>query len=373
MTSSIDPRRRFVSARCSAPARSRRGRRSASRPAANAERQPLRAGHPARRHGRPVGGAGDRRPAIRRRARPARRVFAAPALRSSTTTFALHPQPRADCTRCFASGEVAVVHAVGLPYRERSHFDAQQVLESGGARPYELTTGWLGRALAASGARASRSTPRCRWCCAGRADVDTWAPSVLPDPSADLVAAARALYAERPALANALAAREGAAQRRRRIGDGMTGAPAMDGERPRARRLRRPGSRARRANSSRSPTARRRRCSRSAAGTRMPTRTTRTARSPPTCASSMPASRRCATASRGRRWSRTVVVVASEFGREVAINGTHGTDHGTGGAAFVLGGAVKGGARARRLARAREARSLRRPRPAHRRPTCARC
>ena len=42
-------------------------------------------------------------------------------------------------------------------------------------------------------------------------------------------------------------------------------------------------------------------------------------------------------------WNRTVVVVASEFGREVAVNGTLGTDHGTGGAAFVLGGAVKGG------------------------------
>jgi uncharacterized protein (DUF1501 family) len=42
-------------------------------------------------------------------------------------------------------------------------------------------------------------------------------------------------------------------------------------------------------------------------------------------------------------WDRTVVVVATEFGREVAVNGTLGTDHGTGAAAFVLGGAVKGG------------------------------
>ena len=45
----------------------------------------------------------------------------------------------------------------------------------------------------------------------------------------------------------------------------------------------------------------------------------------------------------GSAWSRTVIVVATEFGREVAVNGTQGTDHGTGGAAFVLGGAVQGG------------------------------
>jgi uncharacterized protein (DUF1501 family) len=45
----------------------------------------------------------------------------------------------------------------------------------------------------------------------------------------------------------------------------------------------------------------------------------------------------------GERWRDTVVVVATEFGRTARINGTEGTDHGTGTIALLAGGAVKGG------------------------------
>jgi uncharacterized protein (DUF1501 family) len=45
----------------------------------------------------------------------------------------------------------------------------------------------------------------------------------------------------------------------------------------------------------------------------------------------------------GPLWNDTLVLVATEFGRTVAINGTGGTDHGTASAAMLLGGAVKGG------------------------------
>jgi uncharacterized protein (DUF1501 family) len=45
----------------------------------------------------------------------------------------------------------------------------------------------------------------------------------------------------------------------------------------------------------------------------------------------------------GPVWDRTVVLVATEFGRTAAVNGTRGTDHGTGTAAFLLGGGVRGG------------------------------
>ena len=45
----------------------------------------------------------------------------------------------------------------------------------------------------------------------------------------------------------------------------------------------------------------------------------------------------------GAAWGRTVVVVVTEFGRTAAVNGTGGTDHGTGGLALLAGGAVRGG------------------------------
>jgi uncharacterized protein (DUF1501 family) len=45
----------------------------------------------------------------------------------------------------------------------------------------------------------------------------------------------------------------------------------------------------------------------------------------------------------GDVWRRTAVLVVTEFGRTVRVNGTMGTDHGTGGVAFILGGAVRGG------------------------------
>ncbi len=86
--------------------------------------------------------------------------------------FGLHPALKF-LHASYAAKELAVLHAVASPYRERSHFDAQNVLESGGVRPHGTNSGWINRALAALPAarrarRASRSAPTCRWRCAGR-------------------------------------------------------------------------------------------------------------------------------------------------------------------------------------------------------------
>src|SRR5438128_9022642 len=62
--------------------------------------------------------------------------------------FALNPA-MPNLHRMYKAGQAAVVHAVATPYRERSHFDGQDVLESGMAKPGRVETGWLNRALAA--------------------------------------------------------------------------------------------------------------------------------------------------------------------------------------------------------------------------------
>ena len=254
-------------------------------------------------------------------------------------TFALHPN-LTQLHAMYGRGEMVVVHAVGLPYRDRSHFEAQQVLESGGTRPYELATGWLGRALARANTKSLALNIAVPLVLRGSGVVDTWAPSTLPEPGADLVARLGRMYANDPALAKSL-------ERARALhlditmpveltADGMKeGArggshftllatraaeflAAADG--PQAAVLEMNGwdTHANQANPSGPLANYLRQLDTGLAALR---------------AGLLPSG----------TWERTVVVVATEFGREVAVNGTLGTDHGSGAAAFVLGGAVKGG------------------------------
>ena len=239
----------------------------------------------------------------------------------------------------YGKGELAVLHAVGLRYRERSHFDAQQVLESGGTRPYELATGWLGRALAARGAGAPIKAVALETAVPlvlrGPAEVDTWAPSVLPEPSAELVARLEAMYRNDPALQQALMrarnlrAEPGMAANPQGMGGGQGRNAALALARKAADFLQRGAQ---------------------VAVMEMGGWDSHANQAAPNGALSNNLRLLDATLAAlhqglqdGGTWGRTVVLVASEFGREVAINGTQGTDHGTGGAAFLLGGAVKGG------------------------------
>src|SRR5579859_1736442 len=62
--------------------------------------------------------------------------------------FGLHPSMR-EFARMNQNKQAAVIHAVSTPYRDRSHFDGQDVLESGYAGPGRVQSGWLNRALQA--------------------------------------------------------------------------------------------------------------------------------------------------------------------------------------------------------------------------------
>jgi uncharacterized protein (DUF1501 family) len=252
-------------------------------------------------------------------------------------TFALHPM-LPTLHALYRERQLTVVHAVGLAYRERSHFDAQQVLESGGQRPHELATGWLGRALAVNRRKGLAVQTAVPLVLRGPGEIDTWAPSALPDPSSDLVARVERLYASDPALAQALARARGL-----REGDAMPGRDtAMAGGGLRAQAVllaRRAGEFLQRSNGPQ------------AAVLELGGWDTHANQAAPQGAlvnnlrllDASIATLREVLSAHAQTWSRTLIVVVTEFGREVAVNGTMGTDHGTGGAAFVLGGAVHGG------------------------------
>jgi uncharacterized protein (DUF1501 family) len=253
-------------------------------------------------------------------------------------SFALHPNLTA-LHAMYGRGELAVVQAVGLPYRERSHFDAQNVLESGANKPFELTTGWLGRALTTSGAKALALNTAVPLVLRGSAAVDTWAPSALPDPSADLVTRLEQMYAGDAALAAALA-RAKALHFESTVAGDMAAGKGGGGGRDRnfgrlAQRatefLVQPGG----------PQAAVLELGGWDSHANLANPTGTLANNLRQLDAGLDALRSGLAA--GHTWKRTVVVVASEFGREVAINGTQGSDHGSGGVAFVLGGAVQGG------------------------------
>src|SRR6185369_11512442 len=132
--------------------------------------------------------------------------------------FALNPA-MPNLHRMYQAGQASIVHAVASPYRERSHFDGQDILESGLARPGATDTGWLNRALATlqSAGRAGRRDafavgPIAPLVVRGPAPVLSWTPRRLPPADEDTMMRLLELYRHTdPALARVLEERLGLA------------------------------------------------------------------------------------------------------------------------------------------------------------------
>jgi uncharacterized protein (DUF1501 family) len=270
------------------------------------------------------------------------------------STFGLHPALKF-LHSSYAVKELAVLHAVASPYRERSHFDGQDVLEGGGLRPHESQSGWINRALAAmpggareSGVALGANVPLAM---RGPVQVASWSPTKVSALDDQTLARITDLYAGDPLLSRRLAealesdAIATEAQEAVNAEPGtMAGATVVERD----------------AKAKRNTGARYTEAARAAAGFLRRHDGPRVAMFDTsgwdTHANEGGAQGQLALRLRGLDlalealkdslgpvWRHTVVMVATEFGRTAAINGTRGTDHGTGAAAFLLGGAVAGG------------------------------
>ncbi|HTV78035.1 MAG TPA: DUF1501 domain-containing protein [Steroidobacteraceae bacterium] len=252
--------------------------------------------------------------------------------------FGLHPQ-LAFLHESFAAGELTVFHAAATAYRDRSHFDGQDVLESGVPVPHASQTGWLNRALAAQPHATAGSAERgvalgsnVPLMMRGPAAVASWSPTKLADLDADTLQRIADLYAHDPLLGQRL----GAAQ----TADSMAGTDSsgmMGGGNNRYEELihatagflaNEAGPRVAVFDTTGWDTHANEGGARGQLGNRF---------------GALDAALRSLKTQLGATWRNTAILAVTEFGRTAAVNGTGGSDHGTATAALLLGGAVRGG------------------------------
>ena len=241
--------------------------------------------------------------------------------------FTLHPA-LAETARMYGDRQALFVHAVASPYRDRSHFDGQNVLETGGSAAYRLRDGWMNRLLGllpTDEAKALALSTTVPMALRGTHEVSSYAQSQLPSPTDDLLTRVSALYAGDQQLHGLWSA---AMDTRMKAGDPMQGAGGQNGAATgslAAKMLAGDGARIAMIETNGWDTH---------SGQRG--RLNAQLRSLDQLLAALKSGL-------GAEWANTLVVVATEFGRTAMPNGTGGTDHGQASAAMLLGGAVRGG------------------------------
>ena len=259
--------------------------------------------------------------------------------------FGLHPSLH-NMANLFQARELTIFHNASTPYRDRSHFEAQNVLETGSASPHLLNDGWLNRALAplaldtGTGALSVSSSPPLLLDGASR--VTSWLPSNRPMPDEEFLTRVAALYEKNAVLRDGL---KQALETRAAGGDAGQVATHVNPARAGASAVANGGITALTEGAGKILAA--------ADGPRVAVFDIsgwdthfnqgagdgQLARRLQALDEGMASLKQ----SLGDAWKKTVIVTASEFGRTVHVNGTGGTDHGTAGVVFVAGGGVAGG------------------------------
>jgi uncharacterized protein (DUF1501 family) len=270
-------------------------------------------------------------------------------------TFGLHPAC-AFLHERYVAGELVVFQAVASPYRDRSHFDGQNVLENGLTKPLGSADGWLNRALAAlpranaghDAERAVAISQNVPLILRGEVPVISKSPQATPDVDEELLARLADLYSRddwfSARLSEAVQTGKLADEGGNPPGAPTMTAPAATGAQP-------------------AVTAAPDRVSGVA---RMAAALMRSEGGPEVAVieasgwdthanqggakgtlaqrlAGLDQALRALKDELGPLWPQTAVLVVTEFGRTAAMNGARGTDHGTGGCAFLAGGAVHGG------------------------------
>jgi uncharacterized protein (DUF1501 family) len=263
--------------------------------------------------------------------------------------FALNPA-MPNLYRLYQAKQAAIVHATATAYRERSHFDGQDVLESGFAKPGATDSGWLNRALAATEPMARVAAPGRQGFAVGpvtplvvrgSAPILSWTPPRLAPASDDTIGRLLGLYQHTdPMLARILEERMGLTAIARAGGMDAKAAPLPGGaERVRAYFAESAGAAAKFMARPDGPRVG------ALAFDGWDTHVDEGADKGQLAAllGALDGAIAAVESNMGDAWRETVVTIVTEFGRTAKINGTNGTDHGTGTIALLAGGALKGG------------------------------
>ena len=283
-------------------------------------------------------------------------------------TFGLHPQLDT-VHRLALKGQARIAPAIASPDRARSHFEAQDVLETGSAKVYGADTGWLNRTLEAlapvrkvEGLSVGATAPLIL---RGKVQAASWSPGRGIDETARLPTLLQDLYRNDPMLGPAFARGLETETMAQTAMTAMAATPAMNEMAAATPSMTAPASMSPTPISSTGANDRQNRAGSEAArklGSTLGGFMIQ-ADGPQIAAISLDgwdthANQAGQIATRlsyldavldglhaglGAEWKNTVIVAVTEFGRTARVNGTGGTDHGTASTGLILGGALKPG------------------------------